>query len=75
MNRAVYLDMDEAQVTAWCAKQKVGVSSMERLPAGGVRLVCMSGEGAERIRAGLKKQLLDEDQAARERYRPRAPMW
>jgi hypothetical protein len=66
--------MDEGAVMARCAKENVGVSAIERLPAGGVRLVCMSGEGAERIRTKLKKELIDGD-VTREKIRPIKPMW
>jgi hypothetical protein len=75
MSRAVYLDMDEGKVIAWCLKASVGVSAIERLPGGGVRLVCNSGGGAERARVGLKAHLLDGDSAARERHRPSTPLW
>jgi len=75
MSRAVYLDMDEGKVVASCLKEKVGVSTIERLPAGGVRLVCKSGEGAQHMRTLLKSRLLDEAGVARERHRPRSPLW
>jgi hypothetical protein len=74
MSRAINLKMDEGAVMARCAKENVGVSAIERLPAGGVRLVCMSGEGAERIRTKLKKELIDGD-VTREKIRPIKPMW
>jgi hypothetical protein len=75
MSRTVYLGVDEGKVVARCLQEKVGVSAIERLPAGGVRLVCMSSEGATRIRSAFKKQLLDEDSIARERHRPNTPLW
>ena len=75
MNRAVYLDMDEGKVIAWCLKEKIGVSAIERLPGGGVRLVCKSSEGTGRVKARLKSRLLDGDSAARERRRPDTPLW
>lgn len=75
MSRTVYLNMDEGKVVARCLKEKIGVSAIERLPGGGVRLVCKSGEGAVRIRAGLKSRLLDGDHVARERHRPATPLW
>jgi len=46
MSRAINLSMDEADVLARCQSESVGVSAIERLPQGGVRLVCMSGHGA-----------------------------
>jgi hypothetical protein len=75
MSRTVYLGVDEGKVVARCLQEKVGVSAIERLPAGGVRLVCMSSDGATRIRSAFKKQLLDEDSIARERHRPNTPLW
>ena len=75
MSRTVCLDLEEGEVIASCLKQKVGVSAIERLPGGGVRLVCMSVEGAEQIRRILKGKLLDECKAAREPHRPRTPLW
>jgi hypothetical protein len=75
MSRAVYLDMDEGKVVASCLKQKVGVSAIERLPGGGVRLVCNSSDGADRMRSTLKTHLLDADHVARERHRPSTPLW
>ena len=50
MSRTVFLDLDEGKVVARCLKEKVGVSTIEALPGGGVRLVCMSGGGAARGR-------------------------
>ena len=61
MSRTILLDMDEGEVIAKCLAAKVGVSAIERLPAGGVRLVCSSSAGAEKIRKSLKKQLIDGD--------------
>lgn len=75
MSRTIFLRLDEGQVVAECLKRKVGVSAIERLPAGGVRLVCMSVDGAEKIRRALKSKLLDDDHAARERHRPSTPLW
>lgn len=75
MTRAVYLDIEEGKVIARCLQENVGVSAIERLPSGGIRLVCMSGEGAERIRTVLKASLIDETGVARERLRPKTPLW
>jgi hypothetical protein len=75
MSRAVYLDMDEGKVIAQCLKERVGVLTIERLPSGGVRLVCMSAEGAEHIRSTLNGHLLEETDVARERHRPSIPLW
>jgi len=75
MSRGVYLRLGEGRVVAECLKHKVGVSAIERLPAGGVRLVCMSSHGAQRIRKALKAELLDDERVARERHRPSTPLW
>ena len=75
MSRTLYLALDEGKVVACCLKEKVGVSTIERLPGGGVRLVCNSSDGAARIRKRLKADLLDEREIARERYRPSTPLW
>ena len=75
MSRAVYLTLDEGKVIARCLKEKVAVSAIERLPSGGVRLVCQSSEGTERIKAALRAHLLDDDGIARQRHRPSTPLW
>ena len=74
MTRAVLLSMAQAEVRAKCLAANVGVSTIERLVDGGVRLVCMSGNGAEVIRKKLKSRLI-KGEAVRERYRPITPMW
>lgn len=61
MSRAINLAMSEADVREQCTKSSVGVSAMEVLLSGGVRLVCMSGEGAETIRRKLKSKLIKGD--------------
>jgi hypothetical protein len=75
MSRTLYLTLDEGKVIACCLKEKVGVSTIERLPAGGTRLVCKSSEGAQRIRSMLKNQLLDAGGVTREPHRPSTPLW
>jgi hypothetical protein len=74
MSRTIFVRLDESRVMAECLKRKVGVSAIERLPAGGVRLVCKSSDGAVQIRKALKSDLLDE-RVARERHRPATPLW
>jgi hypothetical protein len=75
MSRSLYLRIDEGRAVAECLKRQVGISAIERLPAGGVRLVCMSSDGAERMRKALKSDLLDGEVVARERHRPSTPLW
>lgn len=75
MSRTLYLRLDESKVVACCLKEKVGVSTIERLPGGGVRLVCNSSDGAERIRTVLKSKLLSTEGVTREPHRPGTPLW
>ena len=74
MSRTVLLSMTEGEVVAKCLSAKVGVSSIERLHSGGVRLVCMSVAGAELMRKTLKKNLISGE-VIRERFRPRHSTW
>lgn len=74
MSRAINLSMKEADVVARCLTERVGVSAIERLPQGGVRLVCMSMNGAELIRLKLKSHIIKGD-VKRERQRPTRPLW
>lgn len=74
MSRVVFLSLDEGVVVVRCLSEKVGVSAIERLPGGGVRLVCNSSDGAALIRRKLKAYVMDDD-AARERHRPSTPLW
>jgi hypothetical protein len=74
MSRVLFLSLQEGEVVARCLTEKVGISAIERLPGGGVRLVCKSGDDAVMMRRKLKRHLMDED-ATRERYRPKTPLW
>ena len=74
MSRVVNLKLDEGVVVIRCMSEKVGVSTIERLPGGGVRLVCMSSVGAERIRRKLKAYVI-AGEVTRERHRPVKPLW
>jgi len=74
MSRVIHLSLDEGAVTTRCRTEKVGISAIEALPAGGVRLVCMSSDGAALIRRKLKAHLITEP-VVRERIRPRRPLW
>jgi len=69
MSRAVFLNMSEQAVTSHCAAEKIGISAMSKLPAGGTRLVCMSSHGAEQIRRKLKAKLMTGE-AAQEQHGP-----
>lgn len=70
MSRAINLSLDEGEAITKCLSAKVGVSAIERLPSGGVRLVCMSMEGADRLRKKLKAHVIKGD-VVRSHYRPR----
>ena len=61
-------------MTTRCATEQVGISVIEALPQGGVRLVCMSSSGAELIRKKLKSSLI-HGELTRERFRPTRPLW
>lgn len=74
MSRAVFTTLDEESVRAKCLEAKVGISALEKIPSGGVRLVCMSTDGAEIIRRKLKNVMIAGD-VVRERHRPRKPLW
>lgn len=74
MSRVVHLNLDEGVVVIRCMSENVGVSAIERLSSGGVRLVCMSNDGAEVIRRKLKSYLIKGD-VTREKHRPRNPLW
>lgn len=74
MSRVLLLDLDEGEVVAKCLAEHVGISAIERLPAGGVRLVLMSSDGAATMERKLKKHVMQGD-AVRERHRPVKPLW
>ena len=74
MSRAMFVKLDEESVRARCLKENVGISAIERIPTGGVRLVCMSNDGAEVMRGKFKSQLLGGT-VVRERHRPTRPRW
>jgi DNA-binding transcriptional regulator YdaS (Cro superfamily) len=74
MSRVILLSMSESEAIAKCLEAKVGVSAIERLTSGGVRLVCMSSDGAQTIRKKLKSRII-EGQVVRERLRPANPLW
>ena len=74
MSRVVHLSLDEGVVVIRCLSEKVGISAIEALPGGGVRLVCASGDGAALIRRQLKRYVMEGD-PRRERFRPVKPLW
>ena len=61
MSRAVFLHMSERAIILHCEAEKIGISALSKLPSGGMRLVCMSVEGAAEIRHKLKARLMKAD--------------
>jgi hypothetical protein len=61
MTHVLYLSLDEGVIVIRCFSEKVGISVIESLPGGGVRLVCKSNAGAERIRHKLSRYVMDCD--------------
>lgn len=74
MSRAINLSMSENAVRERCRTEEIGVSALEALPSGGVRLVCMSADGAAVIRRVLKTKLINGE-VTRQRIRPTSPLW
>jgi hypothetical protein len=68
------LAMTESEALAHCLASNVGVSAIEPLPAGGVRLVCKSVDGADRIRRKFKQKIISTERP-RARHRPVHPLW
>lgn len=74
MSRELFIRLEEADVVSRCLAEKVGISAIEKLPAGGTRLVCMSGHGASVMNRKLKSHLIKET-VVRQRHRPTRPLW
>lgn len=69
MSRELFVKLEEGDVISRCQAEKVGISAIERLPAGGVRLVCMSVDGAATMYRKLKPHLI-QGVVNRQRHRP-----
>lgn len=74
MSRVLFVSLEESTVVKRCTAANVGISALERLPAGGTRLVCMSSDGAEAMRRKLKSHLI-KTSVTRRPYRPKMPTW
>jgi len=74
MSRVLLVGLTEKQVVAQCSAEDVGISALETLASGGVRLVCMSSYGAARMARKFKPHLID-GVVTRERHRPAKPLW
>ena len=67
MSRAVFLNMTEKAVAAHCAAENIGISSIGKVATGRTRLVCMSVNGAAKIREQLKAKLVEGDASSERR--------
>jgi hypothetical protein len=74
MSRVINLAMSADEVRHQCQTRQVGVSALEALPDGGVRLVCMSSDGAATIRKRLKANLINGDVRRTANGRERSPI-
>ena len=74
MSRAINLAMGQDAIVKHCTDNRIGISVLEALPGGGMRLVCDSAYGAEQIRSRLKRHVLAVD-TRRAAFRPRTPLW
>jgi len=59
MSRVLLLKLNEAEATKACSDQDVAISVIETLDSGGVRLVCVSADGAAAMRHKLRTKLID----------------
>ena len=74
MSRVVNLSMSADEARHQCTTRQIGVSALESLPEGGVRLVCMSVDGAETIRKRLKSSLIKGEVRRTSHGRERSPI-
>lgn len=74
MSREMFLTLEESDVINRCRAEKVGISAIERLPAGGTRLVCMSVDGAAHMYRKLKTHLI-HGAVDRQKHRPNRLLW
>lgn len=74
MSRELFVKLEEGDVISRCLAEKVGISAIERLPAGGVRLVCMSVDGAATMYRKLKPHLI-QGVVNRQKHRPNRLLW
>jgi hypothetical protein len=69
VSRVLFVALGEKAIVSRCNAEDVGISALERLPRGGVRLVCMSSEGAARMSRKFKSNLI-RGEVVREAHRP-----
>jgi putative hemolysin len=66
MSRAMNLTLTEIEVSASCQSAGVVISAIETLKSGGTRLVCVTPDGAAKMRRKLKTHIIE---GAVDRYR------
>jgi hypothetical protein len=59
MSRVLLLNSSEEAVVKACARFEVAISVLETLESGGVRLVCVTSDGAAMMRRKLRSKLID----------------
>ena len=69
MSRVLCLTLSQSAVMDQGANKNIGVSAIEPLASGGVRMVCMSVDGAEEARRVFKSKIL-KGEVTRTKYRP-----
>jgi hypothetical protein len=58
MSRGLLLNLSEAEAIKACGEQGVAISVIEKLDSGGVRLVCLSTDGAAAMHHMLRAKLI-----------------
>ena len=74
MSGALNLALTEAEVVEHCRTHEISISTIEALPAGGVRLVCSSNDGAARVHAKFARKIMTGD-VQRTNWRRALPQW
>jgi hypothetical protein len=69
VSRALFVNLSTDQVVAKCTAEQVSISALEKLPSGGVRLVCCSSDGAATMTRKFKGSLMSPA-TARAPFRP-----
>jgi hypothetical protein len=59
MSRVLLVNQSEEAVAKACARFDVAISVIETLDSGGVRLVCVTTDGAVTMRRKLRAKLID----------------
>ena len=75
MSRALNLALTEVEVVKHCRAREISISTIEALPAGGVRLVCSSGHGAAQVRAKLGSKIITGNVQRTNWRRRTLPQW